>query len=67
MGSDLSNAVPATLLKLLSVIDDFLEVFQEFDINSFQYMKHLLGVASQAYKWRRHIYGGGVAYLLFWL
>ena len=52
MGSDLSNAVPATLLKLLSVIDDFLEVFQEFDINSFQYMKHLLGVVSQAYKWR---------------
>ena len=67
MGSDLSNAVPATLLKLLSVIDDFLEVFQEFDINSFQYMKHLLGVVSQTYKWRRHIYGGGLAYLLFWL
>ena len=67
MGSDLSNAVPATLLKLLSVIDDFLEVFQEFDINSFQYMNHLLGVVSQAYKWRRHIYGGGLAYLLFWL
>ena len=67
MGSDLSNAVPATLLKLHSVMDDFLEVSQKFDINSFQYMKYLLGVVSQAYKWCRFIYGGGLAYLLFWL
>lgn len=50
MGSDLSNAIPATFLKLHSVMDDFLEVFQKFDINSFQYMKYLLGVVSQAYK-----------------
>ena len=44
--SDLSKAVPVTLLKFLSVMVNFLKVFQDFTINSFQYKKHLLGVVS---------------------
>ena len=55
--SNLSNVVPSTLLKLFFVMGDFLEVFQEFNINSYQYKKHLLGIVSQAYKWRRCDYG----------
>ena len=52
MESDLSKVLPATLLKSLSVMGNFLDVFREFTKNSFQYKKHLLGVVSQAYKWR---------------
>ena len=44
--SDLSKAVPVTLLKFLSVMVNFLKVFQDFTINSLQYKKHLLGVVS---------------------
>ena len=50
MESDLSKVLPATLLKSLSVMGNFLDVFPEFTKNSFQYKKHLLGVVSQAYK-----------------
>lgn len=57
MKSNLSKVVPTTLLKLFFVMGDFLEVFQEFNINSYQYKKHLLGIASQACKWRRCDYG----------
>ena len=67
MESDLSGVAPATLLKLLSVMDNFLEVFQEFNKNSFQYKKHLLVVVFQAYKWCRYVYGGSVASLFLWL
>ena len=48
MESDLSKIVPATLLKSLSVMDNLLEVLQEFNKSSFQYKKHLLGAFSQA-------------------
>ena len=48
--SNLNNVAPATLLKPLSVMGNFLEVFQEFTKNSFQHKKHLLGVVYQAYK-----------------
>ena len=44
--SNLSKAVPVTLLKFLSVMVNFLKVFQDFTINSLQYKKHLLGVVS---------------------
>ena len=58
---DLSTIVPATLLKSLSVMGNFLVVFQEFNKNSFQYKKHLLGIVSQAYKWRKCVCDRGVA------
>ena len=48
MESDLSKIVPATLLKLLSVMDNLLEVLQEFNKSGFQYKKHLLAAFSQA-------------------
>ena len=67
MESDLNKVVPATLLKSLSVMGNYLEVFQEFDKNCFQYKKHLIGVVSQAYKWRRYVYGGGVTSLFLCL
>ena len=67
MESDLNKVVPATLLKSLSVMGNYLEVFQEFDKNCFQYNKHLIGVVSQAYKWRRYVYGGGVTSLFLCL
>ena len=44
MESDLRTTVSATLLKSLSVMGNFLEVFREFNKNSFQYKKHPLGV-----------------------
>ena len=44
MESDLNKVLLATLLKSLSEMGNFLEVFQEFNKNSFQYKKHLLGV-----------------------
>ena len=46
MKSNLSKVVPNTLLKLFFVMGDFLEVFQEFNINSYQYKKHLFGIVS---------------------
>ena len=60
MESDLSKIVPATLLKVLSVMSNFLKVFQEFTKNSFQYKKHLLGIVSQACKWRKYVCDGVV-------
>ena len=39
--NDLSRVSPATLLSSLSVIDNFLEILQEFKKNSFQYNKQL--------------------------
>ena len=63
MESDLSKVVPSTLLKSLSVIGNFLEVFKEYNKNSFQYKKCLLGNVSQAYKWRRYVCGGGMSSL----
>ena len=56
-----SNVAPATLLKPLSVMGNFLEVFQEITKYSFQYKKHLSGVVYQAYKWHLCICDGGVA------
>ena len=50
MESDLNKVAHATLLKSLSTMANFLEVFQEFNKNSFQYKKHLLRVISQPYK-----------------
>ena len=44
MESDLNKVVHATLLKSLSIMANFLEVFQDFNKNSFQYKKHLLWV-----------------------
>ena len=44
MESDLNKVLLATLLKSLSEMGNFLGVFQEFNKNSFQYKKHLLGV-----------------------
>ena len=44
-------------------MSNFLEVFQELNKNTFQYKKHLLGVVSQVYKWRRWIYGECVPFL----
>ena len=67
MESDLNKVVLATLLISLSVMGNFLEVFQEFNKNSFQYKKHLSGVVSQAYKWRRYVYDRGVSSLLLCL
>ena len=67
MESALNKVVLATLLISLSVMGNFLEVFQEFNKNSFQYKKHLLGVVSQAYKWRRYVYDRGVSSLLLCL
>ena len=67
MESDLDKVVLATLLISLSVMGNFLEVFQEFNKNSFQYKKHLLGVVSQAYKWRRYVYDRGVSSLFLCL
>ena len=49
MESDLNKVVLATLLISLSVMGNFLEVFQEFNKNSFQYKKHLLGVVFFTY------------------
>ena len=46
-----NNVAHATLLEPLSVMGNFLEVFQEFTKYSFQYKKHLLGFVYQAYKW----------------
>ena len=43
-----SDSTTATLLKSLSVMNNLLEVFQEFNKSSFQYKKHLLGVVSRA-------------------
>ena len=60
MKSALSKVVPAMLLKSLSLMVNFLEVFQGFTKNSFQYKKHLLRVVFQAYKWRTYVCGGGV-------
>ena len=67
MESDLNKVVLITLLISLSVMGNFLEVFQEFNKNSFQYKKHLLGVVSQAYKWRRYVYDRGVSSLFLCL
>ena len=67
MESDLNKVVLATLLISLSVMGNFLEVFQEFNKNSFQYKKQLLGVVSQAYKWRRYVYDRGVSSLFLCL
>ena len=39
--SDLSRVAPVTLLLSLSVINNFLEILQEFEENSFQYKKQL--------------------------
>lgn len=39
MESDLSKNVPAALLKSLSVMSKFLEIFQELKKSSFQYEK----------------------------
>ena len=61
MESDLSKIVPATLLKVLSVMSNFSKFFQEFNKNSFQYKKHLLGIVFQGYKWRKYVCDGGVA------
>ena len=44
MESDLTTA---TLLKSIFVMDNLLEIFQEFDKISFQYKKHFLGAVSQ--------------------
>ena len=35
--SDLNKVIPATFLKLLSVMINFLEILQEFSKNCFQY------------------------------
>ena len=48
--SNLGKVVPTTLLKLLPVMGNFLDVFQELNKNSFQYKKHLSGVGSQVFK-----------------
>ena len=39
--SDLSRVAPAALLQSISVMDNFLEVLQDFKENSFQYNKDL--------------------------
>ena len=57
-----------TLLKSISVMGNFLEIFQEFNKNSFWYKKHLWGIVSQTYKWRRFVCGRGwVISSLLWL
>ena len=67
MKSDLSRVAPATLLLLLSVMDNFLEILKEFKENNFQYKKSLETIVSQAYKSHRYAYGGGVISSFFWL
>ena len=48
MERDLSKVTPATLVKSLSVIGKFLELFQEFSKYNLQYKKHHWGVVSLA-------------------
>ena len=62
--SDLSKDAPATLLKSLSVMVDFLEIFQELNKNSFQHKKHYREIVSQArYEGCRYVDGGCVSFL----
>ena len=48
MEGDLSTSVPVTLLKAQCVMDNFSEVSQEFNKNSFH--ETPLGIVSQAFK-----------------
>ena len=41
MESDLSRVAPATLLLSLSVMENFLDILQEFKENNFKYKKQL--------------------------
>ena len=62
---DLSRFAPAKLLLSLSVMDNFLEILQEFKENSFQYKKQLQKIVSQSYKSRRYVFGGGITSSFF--
>ena len=42
MESDLSTIVPATLMKSFSVMGNFLETFQVFNKNSFQFKEQVI-------------------------
>ena len=39
--SDFSRVAPAAFLQSISVMDNFLEILQEFNYKSFRYKKHL--------------------------
>ena len=55
----LRQSAATTLLKPLLVLGKFLEIFQKFNKNSFQYKKHLWGVISQTYKRNEYICNSG--------
>ena len=62
--SHLSEDAPAALPKLMFVMVDFLEIFQKFNKNNFQYKKHYWGIVSQTRYARRRCIGGGVWFFL---